>query len=325
MGKSPLHRYAAGRDPTGEGRRSAAPYRSAYRLLAEHSRDAISLHHPDGRFIYANPHYAALFGYSQEELHALSAEELSLLVHPDDLPRSHDEAHQQVLRGETVTRLEFRFRRKDGEYTWVENVSVPILDDDGQVAQILATTRDISERKRIEEQIELQFTALEATANAIVITDRTARIQWVNPAFSRLTGYTIEEARGSNPNMLVKSGLHDEGFYREMWDTILSGNVWFGKLINRRKDGSLYTEEQTITPVYDNDGKISHFIAIKQDITERERSQQVLLDYEGLKARFQMEQEQNALIQQTIAALSHDIRTPLSVIATTKRPAQPLF
>ena len=110
---------------------------------------------------------------------------------------------------------------------------------------------------------------MNAAANAIVITDRAGLIQWVNPAFSSLTGYTASEAVGKNPRDLLKSGHHDRALYQTLWDTILSGQVWRGSMINRRKDGSLYTEDQTITPVRDAQGAISHFIAVKQDITER--------------------------------------------------------
>ncbi|MFI5338403.1 MAG: PAS domain S-box protein [Candidatus Methylomirabilales bacterium] len=124
----------------------------------------------------------------------------------------------------------------------------------------------------IEQRLHLQSTTLESAANAIVITDREGRISWVNPAFTRLTGYTATEAIGQNPRLL-KSGEHDQAFYKKIWETILSGQVWQGEIVNRRKDGSLYFEEQTITPVRDATGAISHFIGIKQDITERKQAE----------------------------------------------------
>jgi two-component system, cell cycle sensor histidine kinase and response regulator CckA len=133
--------------------------------------------------------------------------------------------------------------------------------------------QELWERKQAEEALRLQSAALEAAANAIVITDIEGNIQWANPAFTTLTGYTVDEATGKNPRELVKSGMHDEPFYKNMWDTILTGNVWQGELINRRKDGSLYTEEQTITHLKNTNGEISHFIAIKQDITERKQAE----------------------------------------------------
>jgi len=121
---------------------------------------------------------------------------------------------------------------------------------------------------------ELKAIALEAAANAVAITTRDGRIQWVNAAFTRLTGYTASEVVGKTPGIL-RSGKHSAAFYREMWETILSGRPWHGQLINRRKDGSLYVEEQTITPVQ-TDGQVSHFIAIKSDITQRKRQEEQL-------------------------------------------------
>ncbi|MBI4381905.1 MAG: PAS domain S-box protein [candidate division NC10 bacterium] len=121
--------------------------------------------------------------------------------------------------------------------------------------------------------------ALESAGNAIIITHREGRIIWVNPAFTRLTGYTTEEVLGQNPRLL-NSGKQDRSFYQHLWETILSGQVWHGEMINRRKDGSLYTEEQTITPVCDERGDITYFIAIKQDITERKHAEKMLQESE---------------------------------------------
>lgn len=119
--------------------------------------------------------------------------------------------------------------------------------------------------------LRLKDLSLDATANAVVITDRDGRIEWVNHAFVNLSGYEIEECVGKIPKDLVHSGKQDKKYYDDMWQTILSGRVWHGELINRRKDGSLYDEEMTITPVVDDDGEISHFIAVKQDISVRKR------------------------------------------------------
>jgi diguanylate cyclase (GGDEF)-like protein/PAS domain S-box-containing protein len=120
-----------------------------------------------------------------------------------------------------------------------------------------------------EAQLRLRDSALNASANPIVITDRDARIVWANPAFTKLTGYELEEAIGNRCGERVKSGLQDSQFYAQMWQTILSGQVWHGELVNQRKDKTLYHEEMTITPVCDQDGEISHFVALKQDISER--------------------------------------------------------
>jgi PAS domain S-box-containing protein len=122
------------------------------------------------------------------------------------------------------------------------------------------------------EELQIQHSALEAAANAIVITDRKGAIEWVNPAFTRLTGYAREEAIGQNPRVL-NAGVHDREFFRNMWQTILSGSVWQGALTNKRKDGAHYQEEMTITPVRSKKGEVTHFVAVKQDITERMRQE----------------------------------------------------
>ena len=136
--------------------------------------------------------------------------------------------------------------------------------------QILARTA--IKPRRVLSLPDLQATALEATANAVVITDHTGNIIWVNSAFERLTGFTNEEVLGQTTRVL-KSGLNPPAIYKEMWQTILAGNIWRGELINRRKDGTLYDEEMTITPVRDLTDAATHFIAIKLDISDRKRTE----------------------------------------------------
>ena len=115
--------------------------------------------------------------------------------------------------------------------------------------------------------------AVEQSADAILITDTSGNIRYVNPAFTAISGYSREEAVGQNPR-IVKSGRQSPEFYKEIWVTIASGQVWRGELINRRKDGTLYTEEMRITPVRNSDGEIVSYIAIKQDVTERRAAEE---------------------------------------------------
>ncbi|MEO6741893.1 MAG: PAS domain S-box protein, partial [Chthoniobacteraceae bacterium] len=139
-------------------------------------------------------------------------------------------------------------------------------------ARTAALSAESAERQAAQEGLLLRNSALLAAVNPIVIVDRRGLIQWVNPAFTKLTGYTDEEAIGQNPRVL-KSGRHDQKFYKAMWQTILSGAIWQGEIINRRKDGSLYPEEMTITPVRDATDAITHFIVIKLDITARKEAE----------------------------------------------------
>ncbi len=168
------------------------------------------------------------------------------------------------------------FERQSGFLeTLAGQVSVGLVN-----AQLYKTSqRELEERKRAEAQLKLQSAALESAANGILITDREGNISWVNPAFTRLTGYSAEQAIGQTPRIL-KSGQQDEAYYKKLWDTVLAGEVWSGKLINRRKDGTLYTEEQTITPLKDEAGEISHFISIRQDVTARVQAEQALQESE---------------------------------------------
>lgn len=139
--------------------------------------------------------------------------------------------------------------------------------------------QEITARKEAEKQLQLQAKALEAAANGIVITDAQGAIIWANPAFSQLSGYRQEDVIGENPRIL-KSGIHEQNYYEDLWDVILAGDVWHGEITNRRKDGSLYVEDMTITPVKNDQDQISHFIAIKRDITERKIAEESLQDSE---------------------------------------------
>ncbi len=140
---------------------------------------------------------------------------------------------------------------------------------DQQIAGIMGVNIDITEQKEREFQVSVQSSALNAAANGIVITDVSGRIEWVNPAFETMTGYTLEEARGKNSGELVRSGYQSDQFYQDMWNTIISGKPWHGEMINKRKDGSTYMEEQTITPLFNAQREVIRFVGIKTDITER--------------------------------------------------------
>ena len=146
------------------------------------------------------------------------------------------------------------------------------------------------------------MTAIEQAAEAVVVTDATGKIQYVNPAFSTMTGYSREEALGKNPRIL-KSGKQDAAFYTSMWATILAGQVWRGEMINRRKDGSLYTEKMSITPVRNEQGKMTHIVAMKEDITARKL----------LEDQFRQAQKMEA-VGRLAAGVAHDFNNLLTII-----------
>jgi diguanylate cyclase (GGDEF)-like protein/PAS domain S-box-containing protein len=166
-------------------------------------------------------------------------------------------------------------RHRDGYPVWASISARFLRDAEGVVTGIEGIVRDATERRRAEAQIRLHAHALEQTADAVLITDRDGVIEYVNPAFERDTGYSRDEAIGKKPN-LIRSDVHSLEFFARLWETILRGEVFSDVLVNRRRDGSLYYEEKTITPLKDDKGRITHFIATGKDITERMRTQERL-------------------------------------------------
>jgi PAS domain S-box-containing protein len=190
-----------------------------------------------------------------------------------------------------------------------ENLEQRVLERTNELRNVNRQLQEENKARTISEgKLGLLSNALEASANSIVITDNTGSIIWANKAFSTLTGYSTEEALGRNPGSLVKSGIHGIEFYKQMWNTILNGKVWQGEIVNKRKDGSLYDEYLTITPVSNEAEKISHFVAVKLDITEQKKSANELL-----KAKEKAE-ESNRLKSAFLATMNHELRTPLNHI-----------
>ncbi len=242
-----------------------------FRALIENGRDYIVVTDRHASVIWVSPSVIDSWGYSQSELEQM---DIWQVIDPQD----KDEIQALILQllGRPGDRFDatFRVHKKNGDLRWVESSFVNMLLEP-EVEGIVVNFRDITNRKEADDQLALQGTALAAAANAILITDKDAHIQWVNPAFEELTGYKLAEVIGQTPRVL-KSGIQGDAFYERLWQTILSGHEWHCEMVNKRKNGTLYTEDLTITPVLDNAGTVKHFVGIKQDITEKKRDQEKL-------------------------------------------------
>ncbi len=176
------------------------------------------------------------------------------------------------------------------------------------------------EKMEIAEQIRLISNALEVAANSIVITNKNGVIHWVNESFSKTTGYTREEAIGKTPGFLIKSGIQDSSFYEDIWDKILSGQVWSGEIINKRKDGTLFPEEMTITPLTDSKNQITHFVSVKQDITERKKAEEVIKNfYSELEEKVKTRTEELSIANKNLSVINKSLEVAMNDLKDLQR------
>ncbi len=296
-----------------EIKRSEARYRGIFDNAAEGIYQATL----GGRLLLVNPAMAQILRYPSPD--AL-LEEVATVNEIYVDPKQRLQFLRALEKDEIVKGFETQLRRRDGTTAWVSKSARIIRDENGRTLYYESICEDITEQKRVEKELlahrdhlqelvnertaELQWriAALDAAANAIVITDRNARIIWANRAFTTLSGYTLKEILGKTP-ATWSSGRQDRAFYQKLWRTIRAGQVWHGEIVNRRKDGAIYPEEMTITPVPDKEGKITYFVAIKQNITPRKRMQEQL-EWEARVNAAVAELSQALLNKKSIAELS---------------------
>ncbi len=243
---------------------------------------------------------AEVYEVPKEQL--LGKTDADLNPHPEETSAFRRDDRQVLDSLQEMVISEEKITDARGKIHWLQTVKRPVADANGSVNHVLGVATDITEHKQVEEQLRLQAAALESAANAIVITDRQGAILWVNAAFTKLTGYSAGEAIAQNPRIL-KSYQHPPAFYKDMWTKLLAGQIWRGEIINRKKDGQLYTEEMTITPVRDAHGEIAHFIAIKQDVTEQKALERQLYHAQKMEA-----------VGQLAGGVAHDFNNLMGVI-----------
>jgi two-component system, cell cycle sensor histidine kinase and response regulator CckA len=266
-----------------------------FRVLGDLSNDAILLLDEEGRILAFNDRASQLYGYPDDELEGMAILDLRA---PSARAMLSDELRHAWQPGGRV--FESWNQRKDGSIFPVEVSARTVALDDGRVR--LGIVRDITERVQNEHTMRSLVTAIEQAAETVVVTDVDGNIRYCNPAFEKITGYPAAEVIGQNPRVL-KSGKHDAQFYERLWTTIKSGEVWSGRFTNRKKDGSNYEEDATVSPIHDAVGNITGFVAVKRDITERANLENQLLQAQKLES-----------VGRLAGGVAHDFNNLLTVI-----------
>jgi PAS domain S-box-containing protein len=269
----------------------------ALKALVDASPVAIICMDRAGTVTMANPAAERMFGWSEREMLGRP-----IPMVQEDKRKFYYALRAAVLRGQSVPGQEMQALKKDGSMVDVIVSMAPLRDGAGEIRGSMEIALDITSRKQAEAQLRLQAAALESAANAVAITDKSGDILYLNPAFTVMTGYSAEEVAGKNMHIL-NSGKYPKSYFEKMWNAILAGKVWQEEIINCRKDGTLYTEMQTITPVRDDRGAIIRFVAIKNDITETKQLAQQLSQSQKMES-----------IGRLASGVAHDFNNLLTVV-----------
>ncbi|MGB6410796.1 MAG: PAS domain S-box protein [Candidatus Deferrimicrobiaceae bacterium] len=264
--------------PGGGERIDSAIAAETFRTLIHDAPLSIVAFDASGTIQLWNPAAERMFGWTAEE--ALGK------PHPIVSEEKQEEfraLREMALQGKTFTGIQVRRRRKDGSPIDISVSTSPIRAADGTITGIMSIITDVTERKKSEETLLRLATAVEQSAEIIMITDAAGAIEFVNPAFERITGYRRDEVLGKNPR-IMKSGMQDHSFYEELWKTLTRGDVWSGVFQNLRKDGTLYEEEAVISPVRDAGGEVINYVAVKRDVTNERRVEEQLRQAQKMEA-----------------------------------------
>lgn len=270
-----------------------------YRRILQTASDGFLLADINGNIFQVNQAYCAMSGYSEKELLGMRISDLEAIETSEET-----EKHLRKVFENGEDRYESRHNRKDGVIYDVEISSRFYEQDNGW---IVVFARDITERKKHEIYLKQLSEAVAQSPNTVVITNLEGGIEYVNPKFVELTGYSVKEVLGQNPKIL-NSGSQPKEFYKDMWETIKSGRIWQGEFLNKKKNGEYYWERASISPVIENDGRIRHFVAVKEDISKQKQAE------EELRLAKEAAESANRSKSAFLANMSHEIRTPMNAM-----------
>lgn len=243
-----------------------------FRTTFEESPMGLVLTDLQGGIFTSNLAFQKLLGYSAAELQQMT---IIQLTYPDDVAET-TRLFQELVKGERQAyHLEKRYSCKDSQIIWGRISASLVRDNQGQPLFVVGMIEDISERKQIEQELQKLSRAVEQSASTVVITDTQGYIEYANPRFTETTGYTLTEATRQHIRLL-KSGQTPLETYQQLWETITADKEWRGELCNRKKNGELYWESTTISPLKNTQGIITHFLTVKEDTTERKQAEEAL-------------------------------------------------
>ncbi|MET0119436.1 MAG: EAL domain-containing protein [Candidatus Thiodiazotropha sp. 6PLUC9] len=251
-----------------ESKRAEADLRKLGRVL-EQSPASVVITNTDGIIEYVNPRFEKVSGYSAKEAVGKNPR---FLQGGDKTKLDYQEMWVSLLAGKEWRGM-FHNRRKDGSIYWESASISPLRDERGTITHFIAVKEDITAQKRAEDQLRMNATVFDTTAEGIMVTDEENRIKTVNPAFTRITGYSQEEVLGRMPNIL-SSGRHSKSFYEKLWESVLQKGYWSGEVWNRRKDGSVFPEWLSISSIKGENGVAKEFVAVFSDITKHKEDEE---------------------------------------------------